>query len=67
MVVKRTPYVTLKYVAGTLRKSPGYVQRLVRDGVLEGRKQTDKWNSRWIIVKASFETFLASLERNGNG
>lgn len=63
MEVKRTPYVTTRYAAATLGKTPKYVLRLIRDAKLSATKQTRKANARWFITKESFDAFLASLER----
>lgn len=66
MMVKRTPYVTARYVATTLGKTPNYVLRLIKNNRLFARKQTSKANARWLITKESFDTFLMSSERGTN-
>lgn len=63
MPVLRTPYITTAYVATTLGKNIKYVLQLIRCGKIRARKWTVKSNSKWIIDKASFETFLISLEK----
>ena len=67
MVVKRTPYVTTKYAAAVLGKTPKYILRLIGEHKLSARKQTHKANARWLITKESFDAFLTSAERGTNG
>jgi hypothetical protein len=61
MGVNRTPYITVSYTSSILHKNPAYVLRLVRAGVIRAQKKTQKSNSKWLIDRRDFETFLASL------
>lgn len=61
-MASRSPQITTRYIAAVLHKDPEYVRRLVRAGLFQAQKQMGKSNAKWIIDKASFETWLVSIE-----
>ena len=53
-------FMTVDQAAQKLKFHPETVRRLVRDGILDGKK----WGREWLVVKSSVEKYLKEIGDN---
>jgi len=53
-------FMTIEEAAEKLKFHPETVRRLVRDGILDGKK----WRREWLVVKSSVEAYIKQLGDN---
>lgn len=53
-------FMTVDDAAQKLKFHPETVRRLVRDGILDGKK----WGREWLVVKSSVEKYLKEIGDN---
>lgn len=53
-------FMTTQAAAKKLKFHPETVRRLVRDGILEGKK----WGKEWLVLKTSVEKYLQATGDN---